>query len=192
MARFVHRRLTMPLLSIAAFCLLTSCGLGSGLSWIVGFRGGQSSVSRVAMRGGGKTAKAGLFSPVVEGAKVALGPEELNKVRAEVIKAHTKVISFFVDTAQSKFGKIALKKLFEAADADGSGKLSREEVRSCLTALGFAWNDEDRVDGLVAKSDLNGDEELDFEEFVLQAPVTLRQNLVKLAKKNGDDLGFLV
>ncbi|CAE8628245.1 unnamed protein product [Polarella glacialis] len=196
MARFGHPRLTLG--SIAAFCLFSSCCLGSGLSWIAGFGGRQASVSqqrlaiRVAMRGGAKIGKSGLFSPIVEGAKVAIGPEELNKWRAEVIKAHTKVISYFVDTSQSGFGKIALQRLFEAADANGDGKLCKEEVRSCLTSLGFSWMDHERVEGLVAKGDLNGDEEIDFEEFVLQAPVTLRQNLVKLAKRNGDDLGFLV
>ena len=33
---------------------------------------------------------------------------------------------------------------------------------------------------------------IDFEEFVMEAPRTLRVSLVKLAKKNGHDLGFLV
>ncbi|CAE8733091.1 unnamed protein product [Polarella glacialis] len=181
---------------------------GYGQSWIAGFGGRQASVSqqrlaiRVAMRGGAKIGKSGLFSPIVEGAKVAIGPEELNKWRAEVIKAHTKVISYFVDTSQSGFGKIALQRLFEAADANGDGKLCKEEVRSCLNSLGFSWMDHERVEGLVAKGDLNGDEEIsagfhvtytyskyllfllitqkqhfngieeiDFEEFVLQAPV---------------------
>ena len=33
----------------------------------------------------------------------------------QVIAEHTKVISSFVDTSESKFGQIALKTLFEAA-----------------------------------------------------------------------------
>ena len=33
---------------------------------------------------------------------------------------------------------------------------------------------------------------IDFEEFCKEAPKTLRTNLVKLAKANGDELGFLV
>ena len=34
-------------------------------------------------------------------------------------------------------------------------------------------------------------EVIDFEEFVKECPKTLRTNLVKLAKENGHDLGFL-
>jgi hypothetical protein len=33
---------------------------------------------------------------------------------------------------------------------------------------------------------------IDFEEFAKAAPKVLRTNLVKLAKQNGNDLGFLV
>jgi len=32
---------------------------------------------------------------------------------------------------------------------------------------------------------------IDFEEFVKETPKTLRVSLVKLAKQNGHDLGFL-
>ena len=32
---------------------------------------------------------------------------------------------------------------------------------------------------------------IDFEEFVKETPKTLRTSLVKLAKSNGHDLGFL-
>ena len=32
---------------------------------------------------------------------------------------------------------------------------------------------------------------IDFEEFVKETPKTLRTSLVKLAKQNGHDLGFL-
>ena len=35
-------------------------------------------------------------------------------------------------------------------------------------------------------------EVIDFEEFVKETPKVLRVNLVKLAKSNGHDLGFLV
>ena len=34
-------------------------------------------------------------------------------------------------------------------------------------------------------------EVIDFEEFVKETPKTLRTSLVKLAKQNGHDLGFL-
>jgi hypothetical protein len=33
---------------------------------------------------------------------------------------------------------------------------------------------------------------IDFEEFCKETPKTLRTNMIKLAKQNGNDLGFLV
>jgi len=52
-----------------------------------------------------------------------------------VIAEHSKVISSFVDTSESKFGQIALRELFKAADKDGNGTLDQEEVRAALLAL---------------------------------------------------------
>ena len=42
------------------------------------------------------------------------------------------------------------------------------------------------------EADANGDGFIDFEEFCKDAPKTLRMQLIKLAKQNGNDLGFLV
>jgi len=181
----------LPLVFLAA----VAATLKPGLSWLNGFSAGKSQQGRnvrVAMRGG-KNAKSGIFSPLVEGAKGVMGAEELTKLRGEFIKAHGNVIAQLVDTSESKFGKIALKKLFEAADKDGSGSLDREEVKAALQSLGFQWMEEEKkVTNVLTKADADGDEEIDFEEFAKTAPKVLRQNLVKLAKQNGNDLGFLV
>jgi hypothetical protein len=59
----------------------------------------------------------------------------IQKLRGKVIAEHSKVIANFVDTSESPFGRIALKRLFEAADADGNGTLDKEEVRAALNAL---------------------------------------------------------
>ena len=66
-------------------------------------------------------------------------------------------------------------------------------MRDCPRArpIGFSV-DECQLDGIVCKADLDENEVIDFEEFCSAAPKTLRMQLVKLAKKNGDDLGFLV
>ena len=138
-----------------------------------------------------KKSPKGIFAPAVLAAKGVMGEKELNAFRAKVIAEHTKVISAFVETSESKFGQIALRRLFEAADADGNGTLDKQEVRSALNALGFEWLEEKQVDQIVKRADFDDNEVIDFEEFVKEAPRTLRVNLVKLAKQNGHDLGFL-
>ena len=48
--------------------------------------------------------------------KVAMGEKELNRLRYELIERHSKVISSFVDTSESRFGQLVLRRMFEAAD----------------------------------------------------------------------------
>jgi len=81
--------------------------------------------------------------------------------------------------------------MFEAADKDGNGTLDRQEVRDALHALGFTFIEKKQIDQIIGRGDLNGDEVIDFEEFVKETPKTLRSSLIKLAKQNGHDLGFL-
>jgi len=133
----------------------------------------------------------GIFAPAVIGAKQVLGTKELNTLRGDVIGVHSKVIAAFVDTSESPFGQIVLKRMFEAADKDGNGSLDKEEVREALHALGFKFVKEKQIGQIFSRADLDGNEVIDFEEFVQEAPKTLRTSLVKLAKQNGHDLGFL-
>ena len=120
-----------------------------------------------------------------------MGDQELNELRAKIIGEHSKVIKQFVDTSDSPTGQIALKVLFEAADKDGNGTLDKEEVAAALRALGFSHLQEKQIDGILSRADADENEVIDFEEFVREAPKTLRTNLVKLAKQNGAELGFL-
>merc|ERR1711920_146735 len=136
-------------------------------------------------------APTGIFAPAVKGAKAVMGEKELNKLRAEVISQHSKVISKFVDTSDSPFGQVVLQRMFEAADKDDSGALDREEVREALHALGFTFVKDKQIDTIFNRADVNGDQVIDFEEFVKETPKTLRTSLIKLAKQNGHDLGFL-
>jgi hypothetical protein len=138
-----------------------------------------------------KPTSTGLFAPLVIQAKKTMGEKELQKLRAQVIKEHSKVIANFVDTSESKFGQIVLKRMFEAADKDNSGDLDREEIREALNALGFSFVTEKDMDKLMKRADGDDNEVIDFEEFIKETPRTLRQNLIGLAKENGHDLGFL-
>mmetsp|Transcript_43539 Transcript_43539/g.114438 ORF Transcript_43539/g.114438 Transcript_43539/m.114438 type:complete len:195 (-) Transcript_43539:288-872(-) len=136
-------------------------------------------------------APTGPFAPLVRGAKSVMGEKELNALRGDIIAKHSKVISAFVDTSESPFGQLVLKRMFEAADKDGNGTLDREEIREALKALGFSFVKDKQLDQVISRGDVNDDDVIDFEEFVKEAPKTLRTNLVKLAKQNGHDLGFL-
>merc|ERR1712079_981573 len=108
-----------------------------------------------------------------------------------VIKMHGELMGNFIQTADSDFGDFALKKLFEAADEDGSGRLDKEELKAALNKLGFSWVDEDKADKVATKGDTDGDGLIGFEEFQEMAPSVLKQNLMKLAKENGSEMGLL-
>ena len=82
--------------------------------------------------------------------------------------------------------------MFEYADKDGNGTLDKAEVQAALYDLGFDFLNEKDMDKIVKKADKDKNEVIDFEEFVKETPKVLRVNLVKLAKSNGHDLGFLV
>lgn len=134
----------------------------------------------------------GIFSPAVKASKVLLGEDRLIKIRAKVIGAHSGVIKDFVATSDSEVGQSVLNLLFSTMDKDGNGVLDREELTAGLKALGFTWLKDKQIDGILKRADANGDGVISIEEFCTEAPKTLKTNLVKLAKQNGSDLGFLV
>lgn len=138
------------------------------------------------------THKEGLLSPLVYAANTLLGKEELNKLRAKIITYHSDIIKSFVDTADSEFGRSVLKQLFLISDTDKSGYLDKEEVQQALALLGFKWLEEKHVQKIFERADLNDDGEISLEEFMEEAPKTLKVNLVKLAKMNGGEMGLLV
>jgi hypothetical protein len=121
-----------------------------------------------------------------------MGDQQLKELRAAVITKHSKVIANFVDTSASPFGQLVIKRMFEYADKDGNGTLDKEEVKAALKDLGFDFYNEKQVNQIMANADADDNDVIDFEEFVKATPKTLRTSLVKLAKKNGHDLGFLV
>jgi hypothetical protein len=146
----------------------------------------------VAKKGGAPAHKSGVFSPIVHAGKMVLGDEQLNKLRGQVITLHSNLIKDFVSTADSAFGQAVLKSLFEISDANKDGKLSREEVATALRSLGFEWLKDKQIDGIINRADTDEDGYICIDEFCVEAPRTLSTNLVKLAKKNGGDMGLLV
>jgi hypothetical protein len=138
----------------------------------------------------GPAHKEGPLSPVVVLAKKVLGDAELNKLRGKIIGLHSDVIGSFVNTAGSPFGEQALKTMFQLADQNKNGKIDEQELSASLRALGFDLADK-QIKGIFERADLDANGDIDFEEFRKEAPKTIRTNLVKLAKRNGGDLGFL-
>ncbi|KAK1733878.1 ubiquinol oxidase [Skeletonema marinoi] len=136
--------------------------------------------------------KEGVFSPIVVVAGTILGPEQLNKVRAKVITIHSDLIKSFVGTSDSAFGRAVLQQLFKYVDADNSGYIDKEELAVALSLLGFKWLKEKQVNAIFDRADVNKDGMISMEEFMDEAPRTLKTNLVKLAKNNGGDMGLLV
>ena len=141
---------------------------------------------------GGAIHKQGIFSPAVLAAKAVLGDEQLNKIRAKAISMHSDVIKQFVDTYEMPTGQAALKTLFTICDKDGNGILTEDELSAAFQSIGFTWLKEKQVKGILKRADADDNGAIDYEEFINEAPKTLRTNLVKLAKQNGGELGFLV
>jgi hypothetical protein len=135
--------------------------------------------------------KDGLFSPVVKTAKTVLGEDKLNKIRGKAIGMHSEVIGNFVNTAETPFGQTVLKQLFAAADADRNGTLEENELENFLMTLGFSHLNAKQIHGIFERADADKNGHIDMEEWTKEAPKTLRTNLIKLAKKNGGELGFL-
>jgi len=133
----------------------------------------------------------GLFAPAVLLTKNIVGTKELNALRARIIKEHTIVIGKLTETSDSAFGDTVLKLLFELADKDGNGTIDEEELQRAMNALGCGFIPEKQINGMFKRADKDGNCGLDYEEWCQAAPKTLKTALVKLAKKNGHELGFL-
>lgn len=133
----------------------------------------------------------GLFAPAVLLTKEIIGITELNKLRGKIIKMHSDVIGDFTETAQSEFGIQVLKVLFTLADKNGDGTIDEKELTDALRSLGFDFLKEKEIAKIFDKADGDKNGALDFEEWTKAATPTLKKNLIKLAKKNGHELGFL-
>ncbi|KAL7581787.1 hypothetical protein ACA910_022318 [Epithemia clementina (nom. ined.)] len=136
--------------------------------------------------------KDGIFSPIVRLFKKVLGDDRLNEVRAKAISYHSDTIKSFVSTADSRFGLVALKALFMVADKNKNGQIEEEELKDALLRLGFKWLKEKQVRGIFERAGGAKNGYLSLDEWIAEAPKTLKTNLVKLAKTNGGELGFLV
>ena len=63
---------------------------------------------------------------------------------------------------------MALRKVFEALDTDGSGFIEASDIKNLTSSAGFEVGD-DELEQLVANCDTSGDGKISFEEFVVAA-----------------------
>jgi EF-hand domain pair len=152
----------------------------------------KKAAPKVAQKENASNHKNGFFSPAVVLTKTVLGEQELNKVRAKAISLHSDIIGDFVATSDSAIGNMVLRRLFVLADKDKNGVICQDELSTALQTLGFDWLKDKQISGIFDRADTNKNGGIDMEEWMKEAPKTLRTNLVKLAKKNGGELGFLV
>ena len=73
----------------------------------------------------------------------------------------------------------------------GDGTVDRDELEKALKKLGFYHLSGAQIDAIMKRADSDENCVIDYDEFVKEAPKTLKTNLVKLAKNNGAELGFL-
>ena len=128
----------------------------------------------------------------MRGARVVLGDKNLSSLRGKVIAKHSEVISAFCESAESAFGKVALKQvhgnlqpaavrrashcaphrctltysflqLYRLADKNSDGALCKEDLKSALMALGFTHLSDKQIDSIFQRADADGNMEIDFE-----------------------------
>ena len=58
-----------------------------------------------------------------------------------------------------------LKEAFKVFDKDGSGSISAAELKHVMNNLGEKLTDEE-VDEMISEADVDGDGEINFEEFI--------------------------
>jgi hypothetical protein len=92
-------------LAISAVNAFSPVSSTAGSSFVISQRPRVAETSACRTRSGasslhmGKMSKFGIFSPAVYGAKLALGSDELNKIRGKAISLHSKYIGEFCEWA---------------------------------------------------------------------------------------------
>lgn len=83
---------------------------------------------------------------------------------------------------QRRDGKSELKEAFDVFDTDGDGSISKREVERVMKAVGITLDDK-TLELMVKSVDLDGNGEIDFEEFCKLMSDALPQSKKKKAKK---------
>lgn len=115
----------------------------------------------------------GDLKAVLEGQGLKVTDEQVEKIIAAADQDGSGSLNFdeflagLVTLGKIIIVAIILRKLFEAFDTDGSGKISADNLKQLRDDNGYtdAVSDE-QLEAAVAKADTSGDGEVSFEEFL--------------------------
>ncbi|KAJ3679868.1 hypothetical protein LUZ60_016146 [Juncus effusus] len=90
----------------------------------------------------------------------------LLKLKALGRRASTRFTHLSSSVIASMDMQAQLKIVFDLIDSNGDGKISSAELRKLMISLGHEKStSQEEVEGMVKELDLNGDGQIDFEEF---------------------------
>jgi hypothetical protein len=75
-----------------------------------------------------------------------------------------------------------MKKLFIKLDADASGSLSSDELRTGLTKVFKGKISDEALEAMILEADADGDGEVDYEEFMNMMQHRVKEDVVELAE----------
>lgn len=111
----------------------------------------------------------------LEGLMRALGADpssdDMEEIRAEGDPnnegqvAFERVLDVYAARAKEPNPEEDLLEAFKMFDADGSGKISSDELRTVMTTLGEKLSEEE-ADAMIKEADVDGDGNIDYREFV--------------------------
>ena len=104
---------------------------------------------------------------------------EEQELRCFIKVDFNELIQLLVDKIRSVNEKKAIHEMFQLFDKDGNGFITGHELRSVMHSLGENLPDE-IIDEMIDEADMNGDNQIDFFEFVktlsMEDDITLFSN----------------
>lgn len=93
------------------------------------------------------------------------------------------MINKFMDIAQSRYGRFAMKKCFRIVDTNNNGGIEHDELDFALQRAGFYFSRK-HVSRILEKGDsTDGNGSIDIGEFTVEAPKSMASFALKLLKE---------
>eukprot|EP00567_Pseudictyota_dubia_P016119 CAMPEP_0197435770 /NCGR_PEP_ID=MMETSP1175-20131217/3302_1 /TAXON_ID=1003142 /ORGANISM="Triceratium dubium, Strain CCMP147" /LENGTH=211 /DNA_ID=CAMNT_0042964885 /DNA_START=183 /DNA_END=818 /DNA_ORIENTATION=- len=89
-------------------------------------------------------------------------------------------------SSDSAVVQASLVHLFALADTNQDGKLNKEELTAATAKFGFTWLEDNQIESIFRRGESDKEGAMTFVEFVREAPKSLKMNLAKQTKEDGD------